>query len=75
MLTCNDLFTACFHAKTVGCNDHHLSSSSLEQVISIIRFFLTLWHPLGFGDFWKKKPKRMWLRAGISLVWHALQTR
>jgi len=30
--------------------------------------FLTLWRPTAFGDFWKKKTKRMWLCAGISLV-------
>jgi len=39
-------------------------------------FCLTLWRPLGFGDFRKKKtPKRTWLCAGISPVWYALQTR
>jgi len=32
---CNDLFTAWFHAKTVGNNDS-FSSNSLEQVISIL---------------------------------------
>jgi len=36
MLTCYDLFTSSFHAKTVDSNDHHFSSSSLDQVISIL---------------------------------------
>jgi len=40
------LFTACFHAKTIGYNDH-FSSSSLEQVISILfqiyRGWQTFW--------------------------------
>ena len=36
---------------------------------------LTLWHPLRFGDFRKKAPKRTWLCVGISLVWYALQTQ
>jgi len=36
---------------------------------------LTLWRPLGFGDFRKKTPKRTWLSAGHSPVWYALQTR
>jgi len=36
--------------------------------------FLTLWRPLGFGDFREKTPKRTWLCAGISLVRYALQT-
>jgi len=31
MWTFNDLFAACFHVKTVGCNDH-FSSSSLEFI-------------------------------------------
>jgi len=34
-LTSNDLVTACFHVKTLGYNDH-FSSSSLEQIISIL---------------------------------------
>jgi len=38
-------------------------------------WLLTLWRPLGFEDFWKKKtPKHTWLCAGISPVWYALQT-
>jgi len=38
-------------------------------------FKLTLWRPAAFGDFRRKKtPKRMWLCAGISPVWYALQT-
>jgi len=37
---------------------------------------LSLWRPLGFRDFRRKKtPKHMWLCAGISLVRYALQTR
>jgi len=36
--------------------------------------FLTLWHPGGFGDFWKKTPKRTWLGAGISPFLYGLRT-
>jgi len=47
------------------------------KIVKVLAFWeLTFWHPLGFGDFRKKKtPKRTWLCAGISPVWYALQTR
>jgi len=38
----NDLFTACFHAKTTYYNDH-IISSSLEQVIGDILSLATFW--------------------------------
>ena len=49
----------------------------LGNVAKFIRWFLvvTLRYPAAFGDFRKKKSKRMWLCARISAVQYALQTR
>ena len=52
---------------------------SLVNICSVLNTFQlkfqTLWRPLGFGDFRKKTPKRMWLCVGISPIRYALQTR
>jgi len=51
-----------------------MATIAWKQRYELSLFPLTLRWPLGFRDFQKKTPKRMWLCVGISPVRYALQT-
>jgi len=51
------------------------SQKFLLENTFVLNANLTLWRPLGFGDFRKKTSKHTWLCEGISPVQYAQQTR
>jgi len=60
---------------TVAWHIKHMAlSPTLQQKCIPTHCLLTLWRPTAFGDFRKRKSKRMWLCTGIPPFLFGLRT-